>query len=169
MAVKGPSRNTNGTYHAPVVQRERARRIRWLIGIGGLLSAIGIVQVLLINADMTRIEQSGPQRFALAGDTLAHFMPSLLENFQRAQQPPNTVTSITADDPRHSPAFINNKRALERWTAFSGLALAILFVGLQERIPSSTARERSPTGTDLSRILILLSLSYGALSIFESG
>src|ERR1051326_1801355 len=59
---------------------------------------------------MTRIEQSGPQQFSLAGSTLAHFMPSLLENFQRAQQPPNTVTLVTADDPRHSPAFVNDKR-----------------------------------------------------------
>ena len=83
---------TNGTYHAPTVQKERARRIRLLIGIGGLLSLIGLVQVVLINADMTRIEQSGPQRFALAGDTVAHFIPSILENFQRAQAPPNTVT-----------------------------------------------------------------------------
>jgi hypothetical protein len=168
MAVEGPSR-TNGTYHAPDVQRERSRRIRWLVGIGGVLSAIGIVQVLLINANMTRLEQAGPRQFSLAGDTLAHFMPSLLENFQRAQQPPNTVTLITADDPRHSVLFVNDKRALERWTAFTGLALAILFIGLQERIPISTARERSPTGTDLSRLLILLSVSYGALSIFESG
>jgi hypothetical protein len=169
MAVKGRPGSTNGTYHAPVVQRERSRRIRLLIGIGGFLSLIGIVQVLLINGDMTRIEQSGPQRFSLAGDTLAHFMPSLLENFQRAQQPPNTVTSITADDPRHSPAFVNDKRALERWAAFTGLALAVLFIGLEERIPQSTAHERSPTGTDLSRLLILVSVTYGALSIFESG
>jgi hypothetical protein len=161
--------STNGTYHAPVIQKERTRRIRLLIGIGGALSLIGLIQVLLINADMTRIEQSGPQRFALAGDTIAHFMPSILENFQRAQAPPNTVTLITADDPRHSPAFINDKRALERWTAFTGLALAVLFIGLQERIPVSTAHERSPTGTDLSRLLILISLAYGALSIFESG
>ena len=166
--MKGPT-STNGTYHAQVVQRERSRRTRLLIGIGALLSVIGIVQVLLINADMTRIEQAGPQRFSLAGDTLAHFMPSLLENFQRAQAPPNTVTLITADDPRHSPAFINDKRALERWTAFSGIALAVLFIGLQERIPQSTAHERSPTGTDLSRMLILIALTYWALSIFESG
>ncbi len=166
--MKEPSR-TNGTYHAPAIQHDRARRVRWLIGVGGVLSLIGIVQVVLINADMTRIEQSGPQRFSLAGDTLAHFMPSLLENFQRAQQPPNTVTLVTADDPRHSVAFINDKRALERWSAFTGLALAVLFIGLQERIPTSTARERSPTGTDLSRMLILLSVTYGALSIFESG
>jgi hypothetical protein len=47
--------------------------------------------------------------------------------------------------------------------------LAILFIGLEERIPSSTARARSPTGTDLSRMLILLSVAYGALSLFESG
>ncbi len=160
---------TNGTYHAPVVKRERSRRIRILIGVGAVLSLLGIVQVLLINADMTRIEQAGPQRFALAGDTVAHFIPSILANFQRAQAPPNTVTLITADDPRHSPAFINDKRALERWTAFTGLALAILFVGLEERIPNSTARERSPTGTDLSRLLILISVAYGALSIFENG
>jgi hypothetical protein len=160
---------TNGTYHAPVIKRERAKRIRVLIGIGAVLSLLGIVQVLLINADMTRIEQAGPQRFALAGDTVAHFIPSILANFQRAQAPPNTVTLITADDPRHSPAFINDKRALERWTAFTGMALAILFVGLEERIPNSTARERSPTGTDLSRLLILISVAYGALSIFENG
>jgi hypothetical protein len=118
---------------------------------------------------MTRLEQTGPQRFALAGDTVAHFIPSILSNFQRAQAPPNTVTLITADDPRHSPAFVDDKRALERWTAFTGVALAILFIGLQERIPTSTARERSPTGTDLSRLLILISVAYGALSIFESG
>jgi hypothetical protein len=160
---------TNGTYHAPVVQRERLRRVRLLIGIGGLLSAIGLIQIVLINAEMTRMEQSGPERFALAGDTIAHFMPSILENFQRAQAPPNTVTAITADDPRHSPAFVNDKRALERWTAFTGLALAVLFIGLEERIPMSTARERSPTGTDLSRMLILVAVAYGALSIFESG
>jgi len=169
VAVKRPPSSTNGTYHAPVIRAERNRRIRLLIGIGGVLSLIGIVQVLLINADMTRIEQSGPQRLSLAGDTLNHFMPSLLQNFQRAQQPPNTVTFITADDPRHSVAFVNDKRALERWAAFSGLALAVLFIGLQERIPTSTARERSPTGTDLSRLLILVSVTYGALSIFESG
>jgi hypothetical protein len=160
---------TNGTYHAPVIQRERARRIRILIGVGAVLSLIGIVQVVLINADMTRLEQAGPQRFALAGDTVAHFIPSILSNFQRAQAPPNTVTLVTADDPRHSPAFVNDKRALERWTAFSGLALAILFIGLEERIPTSTARQRSPTGTDLSRMLILISVAYGALSIFETG
>lgn len=168
MAVQDPSR-TNGTYHAPLVHQERARRIRLLVVMGGLLSAIGIVQVALINGDMTRIEQSGPPQFALAGDTLAHFMPSLLENFQRAQQPPNTLTLITADDPRHSVAFVNDKRALERWTAFTGLALAVLFIGLQERIPASTARPSSPTGTDLARLLILVSLSYGAMSIFEGG
>jgi hypothetical protein len=169
MAVKGRPGSTNGTYHAPIVQRERNRRIRLLIGVGGFLSLIGIAQVLLINADMTRIEQSGPRQFSLAGDTLAHFMPGLLENFQRVQQAPNTVTVITAADPRHSPEFVNDKRALERWTAFAGLALAVLFIGLQERIPQSTAHEASPTGTDLSRLLILLSVTYGALSIFESG
>jgi hypothetical protein len=161
--------SANGTFHAAAAQRERLRRIRILVAVGGVLSLIGIVQVVLINAEMTRIEQSGPQRFALAGDVVAHFMPSILENFQRAQAPPNTVTLITADDPRHSVAFVNDKRALERWTAFTGIALALLFVGLQERIPWSTAQERSPTGTDLSRILILLAVAYGALSIFESG
>src|SRR5262245_11657091 len=164
-----PSSSTNGTYRAPVVKRERNRRVRLLVGIGGALSLIGLVQVVLINADMTRLEQSGPQRFALAGDSLAHFMPSLLQNFQRAQAPPNTVTLITADDPRHSPAFVNDKRALARWPDFTGLALAVLLIGLQERIPMSTARERSPTGTDLSRLLILVAVTYGAMSIFESG
>ncbi len=166
--VRGPTR-INGTYHAAVAQKERARRTRWLIGIGAVLTAIGLVQIVLINADMTRIEQSGPARLSLAGDTLAHFMPSILQNFQRAQQPANTVTLITADDPRHSVAFVNDKRALERWTALTGLSLAVLFIGLQERIPHSTSNPRSPTGTDMSRLFILVALTYGALSIFQSG
>jgi hypothetical protein len=168
MTVTEPGR-ANGTYHAELAQKERARRMRVLIGVGAVLSAIGLVQVFLTNADMTRIEQSGPPRFALAGDVLAHFMPSILENFQRAQQPPNTVTLVTADDPRHSPAFVADKRALERWTAFTLLGLAVLFIGLEARIPNTTVEPRSPTGTDLSRLLVLIALTYGALSIFESG
>jgi len=140
-----------------------------LIAIGAVLGAIGLLQVILINADMSRIEQSGPLRLALAGDAVAHFVPSILANFQRAQQAPNTVSVVSGDDPRHSVAFVNDKRALERWVAFTGLALAVLFIGLQERIPNSTANPRSPTGTDLSRMLILVSITYGALSIFETG
>ena len=168
MVVPGPVR-TNGTYHGDLAQRERNRRTRLLIGIGGILTAIGLIQIVLINAEMTSIEQAGPARLALAGNVVAHFVPSILANFQRAQQPPNSVTQVQADDPRHSAAFVNDKRALERWTAFTGLALALLFIGLQERIPNSTVNPRSPTGADLSRMLILLSLAYGALSIFESG
>jgi len=167
MAISGPSR-TNGTYHAEVVQRERARRTRLLIGIGAVLSLVGLVQIVLINADMTRIEQSGPARLALNGDVVAHFMPSILINFQRAQQPPNTVVN-TQGDPRYSLPFIRDKQALERWTAFFGLSISVLFIGLQERIPYSTANPRSPTGTDLSRMLILISLTYAALSLFETG
>ncbi|HEX8969842.1 MAG TPA: hypothetical protein VF937_18305 [Chloroflexota bacterium] len=167
MAVQGPSR-TNGTCRAAVAHRERVLRRRLLIGAGALVAAIGLAQVLLINADMSRIEQAGPQRLALAGDTLAHFVPSILSNFQRAQQAPNTVVNIEGD-PRHSPAFIDDKRALERWLALTGLALAVLFIGLEDRIPNTVVKPRSPTGTDLSRLLILVSLAYGALSIFESG
>jgi hypothetical protein len=168
MAVHGPIQ-TNGTYHAEEVHKQRVLRTRWLIGVGAVLSVLGLLQMALINADMTHIEQSGPPRLALAGDTLAHFMPSILQNFQRAQQAPNTVTVISADDPRHSVPFVNDKRALERWAAFTGLALSVLFIGLQSRIPESTSRPGSPTGTDLSRLLILVSITYGALSIFESG
>jgi hypothetical protein len=160
--------HSNGTYHAALAQRERARRTRLLIGLGALLSLVGLVQVVLINADMTAIEQSGPERLALAGDMVAHFVPSILANFQRAQQPAATVTN-TEGDPRHSVPFVRDKQALERWTALTLLGLAVLFIGLESRIPESTANPRSPTGTDLSRLLILISLSYGALSIFESG
>src|SRR5262245_36354547 len=125
MAVSGPSR-TNGTYHAAHVQRERHRRSRLLIWIGALVAALGIVQVALIDADMTRIEQAGPERLALAGSGVAHFVPSILANLPRAQAPPSTVTTILADDPRHSPAFIEDKRALERWVAVAGVGLAVL-------------------------------------------
>ena len=96
-------------------------------------------------------------------------MPSILAEFRRAQLSPTTVNASDSADPRHSPPFVEDKRALERWMAFSGLSLAVLFIGLEGRIPVSTVQVRSPTGTDLSRLLILLSISYGALSFFESG
>ena len=168
MVVPGTSR-VNGTYHAADTQKERVRRTRILIALGFAVTALGMFNVIMINADMTRMEQAGPQRLALAGGGIDHFVPSILSNLQRAQQPANTVTLILSSDPRHSPPFIDDKRALERWVSLTGFSLAALFIGLENRIPSSTARDRSPTGTDLSRLLILLSLSYAALSIFESG
>jgi len=161
--------HVNGTYHAEDDHKERTRRTRLLIVIGGLLAAVGAINVVLVNADMTRLEQQGPARLALAGGGIDHFVPSILSNFQRAQQPPNIVTVILQDDPRHSAPFVEDKRALERWLALTGLSLATLFIGLENTIPTSTARVRSPTGTDLSRLLILVALAYGSLSIFESG
>ena len=65
MAVHGPVR-TNGTYDAGVSQHKRVQRTRMLIAIGAVLGAIGLLQVGLINADMSRIEQAGPLRLALA-------------------------------------------------------------------------------------------------------
>lgn len=168
MGVSGPSR-VNGTYQIAVAQRERIRRTRLLILVGATFSLLGLLNVAMINDDMTRIEESGPQHLALAGGGVAHFVPSILAGFQRAQQSPSTVTAVDPADPRHSVAFVEDKRALERWTAVTGLSLAILFVGLESRIPLSSAHPRSPTGTDLSRLLILLSVTYGALSFFESG
>ena len=160
---------TNGTYHAAVVQRERSRRSRLLIGVGGVLATVGMINVALTNADMTRIEQSGPERLALAGGGIDHFVPSILTNLPRANAPASTVSVFVAGDPRRSEPFIADKRALERWMALTGISLAILFIGLEATIPNSTARPRSPTGTDLSRMLILLSLAYGSLSLFENG
>jgi len=158
----------NGTYHAAQAVRERVRRIRLLIGIGGAVAALAGLNVLFTNADMTRLEQAGPQRLALAGGGIEHFVPSILLNLQRAQQSANTVTNILADDPRHSSAYVEDKRNLERWVALLGFGVAALFLGLEIRIPVSTAGPRSPTGSDLSRMLLLVSLGYGALSIFES-
>lgn len=168
MSVPGTGR-INGTYHAAAAQRERSRRTRLLILVGGLLAALGMVNVVLINADMTRLEQEGPERLALAGGGIDHFVPSILSNLPRAQAPANTVTVILAGDPRHSVPFIEDKRALERWLAVTAFSLATLFIGLESTIPASSARPRSPTGTDLSRLLILLSLAYGSLAVFESG
>jgi hypothetical protein len=159
----------NGTYHAAVAQQQRRRRTLLLIALGGVLALVCIVQVALINADMTRIEQAGPERLALAGGGIEHFVPSILSNLQRAQQPANTVSVILADDPRHSAAYVADKRALERWMALGGIALAALFIGLEITIPNSSARPRSPTGSDMSRLLLLVSLAYGSLSIFEVG
>jgi hypothetical protein len=161
--------HVNGTYHAEEAQKEHTRRTRVLILIGGLLALVGAINVVLVNADMNRLERQGPERLALAGGGIDHFVPSILSNLQRAQQAPNTVSVILADDPRHSLPFVEDKRALERWLSLTGLSLAALFIGLENTIPISTARVRSPTGTDLSRLLILVSLAYGSLSIFESG
>jgi hypothetical protein len=168
MSVPGTSR-VNGTYHAAAAQKDRARRTRLLIGIGGVLAALGMINVALINADMTRIEQSGPERLALAGGGEDHFVPSILMNLPRANAPASTVTAILAGDPRRSLPFIEDKRALERWLALTGVSLAVLFIGLESTIPVSTAHPRSPTGTDLSRLIILIALAYGGLSLFESG
>src|SRR6266849_9049059 len=166
--TQGPGR-VNGTYHAAEAHKERTRRTRVLILVGGILAVVGAVNVVLVHSDMNRIEREGPERLALAGGGIDHFVPSILSNLQRAQQPPNTVSVILADDPRHSLPFVEDKRALERWLAFTGLSLAALFIGMEATIPVSTARPRSPTGTDLSRMLILVAFAYGSLSLFESG
>jgi hypothetical protein len=138
-----------------------------LIAIGILVAAVGLLNVLLINGDMTRLEQSGPERLAIAGSGLDRFVPSLLSNLQRANQPPSTVTAVLAGDPRRSPQYIDLKRALERWVAVIGLGLAALFIGLESTIPEGSAAARSPIGTDLGRLLILLSLALAGLSFFE--
>jgi len=159
----------NGTYHAPTAQRQAQRRTRLLIGIGGLVALVALVNIILLNRDMTSIEQAGPERLGLAGGGIDRFVPSLLSNFSRAQAPLNTGAGFVAGDPRHSVPYIDDKRALERWTALAGFGLSALFIGLESTIPRSATSTRSPTGTDLSRLLILLSLAYAALSIFESG
>src|SRR5436309_83355 len=110
----------NGTYHAAEAQKERVRRIRLLVGIGLAVTALGMLNIVLINADMTRIEQTGPQQLALAGGGVDHFVPGILSNLQRANQPPNTVSVVLSSDPRHSPPFVDDKRALERWLALTG-------------------------------------------------
>ncbi len=164
----GPS-HVNGTYHAAEAQKERTRRSRLLILIGGLLATLGALNVVLVNGDMTRIEREGPERLALTGGGIDHFVPSILSGLQNAQRPANTVSVVLAGDPRHSLPFVEDKRALERWMTVTGLSLAVLFIGLESKIPESTVQVRPPTGTDLSRLLMLLALAYGSLSIFESG
>src|SRR5262245_19744871 len=129
---------TNGTYHGPTMVRERKRRTHWLIAISAVLVVFAVVNVMLINADMSRLERAGPERLALAGDGLQRFVPSILSNLQRAQQPANAVNAVLADDPRHSPAYVEDKRALERWMAVTGLCLAALFIALEGTIPLST-------------------------------
>lgn len=158
---------SNGTYHADTINRARQRRTRVLVAVGALLALLGAVNVGLTNAEMTRMEQSGPERLALAGGGIEHFVPSILQNLPRANQPASTVTSVLEGDPRRSPVFVADKRALERWLMLTGLGLATLFIGLERTIPSSTAHARSPTGSDLSRLLILLALAYGGFSLFE--
>jgi hypothetical protein len=164
--TQGPGR-VNGTYQAAEANQQRTRRTRLLIVFGAVLAVVGGVNVVLVNADMNRIEREGPERLALAGGGIDHFVPSILSNLPRAQQAANTVSVVLAGDPRHSLPFIEDKRALERWLALTGVSLAALFIGLENTIPTSTAHARSPTGTDLSRLLILVSLAYGSLSIFE--
>src|SRR5207302_10182210 len=102
-----------------------------------------------------------------AGGGIDHFVPSILANLPRANQPGNVVSAVLEGDPRRTPEFVNDKRALERWSSVAAIGLATLFIGLESRIPVSTAHVPSPTGTDLSRLLILLAVAYGGLSFFE--
>jgi hypothetical protein len=159
----------NGTYHTAGTGRRDSTQTRLLIGVGAFLALLGALGVYLTNNDMTQIEQSGPPRLALAGGGIDRFVPSLLTNFQRANAPPSTVNAPSSADPRRSPAFIADKRALERWMAVAGFGLSALFIGLEQTVPEGRAASRSPIGTDLARLLILLALAYGGLSFFESG
>src|ERR1700674_855753 len=117
----------NGTYHATQTLRERVRRTRLLIAISAAIAAFAGLNVVLINADMSRLEQAGPQRLALAAGGIEHFVPRILLNLPQANRSANTVTAVLADDPRHSVPFVEDKRALERWVALTGFSLATLF------------------------------------------
>lgn len=161
----------NGTYHAPGASAARrdSPQTRLLIGVGAFVALLGALNVLLINVDMTGLEQSGPPRLALAGGGIDRFVPSLLTQLPRANAPASVVNAPSPADPRRSPAYIADKRALERWMAVAGFGLSALFVGLEQTVPESRQAHRSPIGTDLARLLVLLSLAYVALSFFESG
>jgi hypothetical protein len=159
----------NGTYHPTSTVRRDSLQTRLLIGVGAFLALLGMLNIVLTNSDMTRIEQSGPPRLALAGGSIDRFVPSLLTNLPRANAPASTVNAPNPADPRRSPAFIADKRALERWMALTGIGLSALFIGLEQTVPESRAANRSPIGTDLARLLVLLSLAYLALSFFENG
>jgi hypothetical protein len=163
------SARTNGTYHATSVPRRDRTQTRVLIGVGAFLALLSLIAVVLINRDMDRLEQSGPPRLALAGSGIERFVPSLLINLPRANAPPSTVNAPSTLDPRRSPAYINDKRDLERWMSVICFGLSSLFVGLEQTIPDRSSAARSPIGSDLARLLVLLALAYGALSFFESG
>src|ERR1700686_5925686 len=90
----------NGTYHAAQTLKERVRRTRLLIAIGAVISALAGLNVVLINADMNRIEQGGPQRLALAGGGIEHFVPSILLNLPQANRSANTVSPVLGGAPR---------------------------------------------------------------------
>jgi hypothetical protein len=160
---------TNGTYHTAGTGRRALTQTRLLIGVGACVALLGALSVFLTNSDMTRIEQSGPPRLALAGGSIDRFVPSILTNFSRANAPASTVNAPSSADPRRSIEYVADKRALERWMALTGFGLSALFIGLEQTVPESRATSRSPIGTDLARLLVLLSLAYAALSFFESG
>jgi hypothetical protein len=159
----------NGTYHTASAPRRDSPQTRLLIGCGAFAALLGLLGILLTNSDMSRIEQSGPPRLALAGGGIDRFVPSLLLNLPRANAPASTVNAPSSADPRRTPEFIGDKRALERWMALAGFGLSALFIGLEQTVPDSRAISRSPIGTDLARLLVLLSLAYLALSFFENG
>ena len=159
----------NGSYHTLGAPRRDNNRTRLLVSVGAVVALLSAVNIYLLNADMTGMEQSGPQQLALAGGGLGRFVPSLLTNLPRANAPPSTVNAPSPTDPRRSVAYISDKRQLERWMALGGFGLSALFVGLEQTASESRGLPRSPIGTDLARLVILLALAYGALSFFENG
>jgi hypothetical protein len=163
------SARVNGTYHAAGATRRLTTQTRLLIGAGAFVAVLAGLNIYLINVDMTRLEQSGPERLALAGGGIDRFVPTILANLPRANASPTTVNAPASGDPRRSAAYIADKRALERWMAIAGFGLSALFVGLEQTALDGRAISRSPIGTDLARLLVLIALAYGALSFFENG
>ena len=55
------------------------------------------------------------------------------------------------------------------YATLGGFGLSALFVGMEQTAAETRTESRSPIGTDLARLLVLLALAYGALSFFENG
>jgi hypothetical protein len=169
----------NGTYRSPLRGVTRPEyRGRTLALVGVALMVVGLFGMVRTNADMVAMEQAAGPRLAIVGSGLNRFLPSILTSLSRSNAAFNTPGRVTdPSDPRTSPAYVDAKRALERWVALAGVGLACLLFGLDElrgALPPAAAAEGTvpehvPISTDVARFVLLFALAWGAFSFFETG
>jgi hypothetical protein len=161
----------NGRYRALETPRASvSRQTRLLIGVGLAVMLLAGINIVFVNAEMDRIEAGTTPRFAEVGNELGRVIPTIITYVVRGSVPIDPPTADGAVDPKRTRPYLDAKRGLERWIALFGLGLGALIVGVdQATSPPSPRREGPPSslGSDVSRVLVMLSLAYAGLSFFE--
>jgi hypothetical protein len=148
-----------------------------LVWVGVALMLVGSIGAAKTNADMVAMEHAGGARLAEVGSGLNRVLPSIFTSLGRSNAGFNTPTRTSdPSDLRTSLAYVDAKRALERWVAVAGVGFACLLFGLDEMRgvipppgPEGTVPQHVAISTDVARFVLLAALAWGAFSFFETG